>query len=223
MFTGLIKELGEVQSIERNSEGKVITIKSNELIREMEIDDSVSINGACQTVVSKTMNSFSVQAVHTTLEKTTLGSLKTGELVNMELALRLADRLGGHLVQGHVNGVGAITNIKNYGDNYVLNFRVDSELMKYMVKEGSITLHGTSLTLSDLWRERNEAQVSIIPHTWNHTLFHKLWVGDKLNVEVDILAKYVENLLLYKSNSTLNVNNKEKSNITEDWLRSKGF
>ncbi len=222
MFTGLIKELGEVQSIERNSEGKKFTFRSAQLVNDMGIDDSVAINGACQTVISKTSNSFTVQAVHTTLEKTTLGTLKVGEQVNMELALRLADRLGGHLVQGHVNGIGTITDVKNYGENYVMNFSVSPDLMKYMVKEGSITLHGTSLTLSDLWREKNEAQVSIIPHTWNHTLFHKLWIGDKLNVEVDILAKYVENLLLYGGSSTANVNNK-KSTITEDWLRSKGF
>lgn len=223
MFTGLIKELGEVQTIERNSEGKKITFRSNNLVNDMGIDDSVAINGACQTVVTKTASSFTVQAVHTTLEKTTLGSLKVGDLVNMELALRLADRLGGHLVQGHVNGIGKITDIKNYGENYVMNFAVSSELMKYMVKEGSITLHGTSLTISDLWREKNEAQVSIIPHTWNHTLFHKLWIGDKLNVEVDILAKYVENLLFYGSNSNESVNKEKKSTITEDWLRSKGF
>jgi len=222
MFTGLIKELGEVLSIQRNSEGKIITFKSNELISDMGVDDSVSINGACQTIISKSSSSFRVQAVHTTLEKTTLGFLKVGDLVNMELALRLADRLGGHLVQGHVNGIGTITDIKNYGDNYVMNFSVTSELMKYIVKEGSITLHGTSLTLSNLWREKNMAQVSIIPHTWNHTLFHKLWIGDKLNVEVDILAKYVENLLLYGNNFKKNVNN-QKSTISEDWLRSKGF
>lgn len=222
MFTGLIKELGEVQSIQRNSEGKIVTFKSNDLITDMDIDDSVSINGACQTVILKSATTFSVQAVHTTLEKTTLGFLKAGDLVNMELALRLTDRLGGHLVQGHVNGIGTIVDIKNHGDNYVMNFAVTPELMKYMVKEGSITLHGTSLTISDLWREKNMAQVSIIPHTWNHTLFHKLWIGDKLNIEVDILAKYVENLLFYGNNSTENVNNK-KSTITEDWLRSKGF
>ncbi len=223
MFTGLIKELGEVQAIERNSEGKKITFKSSVLIKDMGIDDSVAINGACQTVISKTTNSFTVQAVHTTLDKTTLGSLKVGETVNMELALTLADRLGGHLVQGHVNGIGKITDVKNYGDNYVMNFSVPSDLMKYMVKEGSITLHGTSLTISDLWKEKNEAQVSIIPHTWFHTVFNKLWIGDNLNVEVDILAKYVENLLLYGANTQQNVNKESKSNITEDWLRSKGF
>jgi len=222
MFTGLIKELGEVQSIQRNSEGKIINFKSHKLVRDMGIDDSVAINGVCQTIISKSSTSFAVQAVHITLEKTTLGSLKVGDLVNMELALRLADRLGGHLVQGHVNGIGTITDIKNYGDNYVMNFGATPELMKYMVKEGSITLHGISLTISDLWREKNMAQVSVIPHTWNHTLFHKMWIGDKLNIEVDILAKYVENLILYGNNTSKNVNNK-KSTITEDWLSSKGF
>ncbi len=223
MFTGLVKELGEVQSIERNAEGKKITFRSRVLIDDMDIDDSVAINGACQTVIAKTTHSFTVQAVHETLKKTTLENLKVGSIVNMELALRLSDRLGGHLVQGHVNGIGSITDIKNYGDNYVMCFRVSSDLMKYMVKEGSITLHGISLTISNLWREKEEAQVSIIPHTWHNTVFHKLWIGDKLNIEVDILAKYVENLLLYKNNSDINVNNDKKSNITEDWLRSKGF
>ncbi|MAF77500.1 MAG: riboflavin synthase [Halobacteriovoraceae bacterium] len=222
MFTGLIKELGKVQNIERNSEGKKMTFASDELIHHMDIDDSVAINGACQTVISKTANTFTVQAVHTTLDKTTLGELKSGDLVNMELALTLADRLGGHLVQGHVNGIGKISDIKNYGENYVMNFSVEPSLMKYMVKEGSITLNGVSLTISDIWREKNQAQVSIIPHTWNHTIFYKLWIGDKINIEVDILAKYVENLLLYGKEASQQDNTK-KSNITEDWLKSKGF
>lgn len=219
MFTGLIKELGSVSSIENNSEGKKLTFKSDILVDDMGIDDSVAINGACQTVISKTSNTFTVQAVHTTLEKTTLGNLKVGQVVNMELALQLSDRLGGHLVQGHVNGMGTISDIKNYGENYVMSFRVPESLMKYIVKEGSITLHGTSLTVSELWREKCVAQVSIIPHTWHHTVFHNMGVGDSLNIEVDILAKYVENLLLYGKNSEQD----NKSVITEDWLRSKGF
>lgn len=218
MFTGLVKEIGQVSSINRNTEGVLISVESKKLIKDIAIDDSVSINGACQTVVSFTESSFTVQAVGTTLEKTNFKSLKVGSPVNLELALRLSDRLGGHLVQGHVNGVGKILGWQNSGKNYVLRFEVDPSLLKYIVSEGSITLNGVSLTISTLNKESLWAEVSIIPHTWENTVFNYVKVGDQLNVEVDVLAKYVENLLLHG-----NQKEEKKSNISEAWLKSHGF
>ncbi len=220
MFTGLVKDVGEVSIIQRNSEGLLITVNSRSISSNVRIDDSVSINGACQTVVSHNQASFTVQAVETTLGKTNFNELKLGSRVNLELALRLSDRLGGHLVQGHVNGVGKILGWKNIGDNYLLSFSIPKDLMKYVVGEGSITLNGVSLTVANLEKGKNKGEVSIIPHTWNNTQFSFAKVGESINIEVDVLAKYVENLLLY---SRENKAEKKESKISEDWLKSHGF
>lgn len=218
MFTGLVKEIGKVKRVSKNAEGKVLEIESKVLLPEIAIDDSVSINGACQTAVTITEDSFIVQAVHTTLDKTTLGKLNVGDEVNMELALRLSDRLGGHMVQGHVNDVGTIANIQNTGKNYVVTVRVSPDQMKYIVKEGSITIDGISLTVSNLFKEDCSFQVSIIPHTWDHTVLRNRRVGSLINIEVDILGKYIENLLFHGKQAT-----NAQSQMTESWLRDKGF
>src|SRR5210317_1760794 len=149
MFTGLVKELGKIVKITPNNEGKEFTIASKSLINEIGIDDSVAVNGCCQTVVAYDQETFTVQAVHVTLEKTTFSNLKTGDEVNLELALRLSDRLGGHLVQGHVNGVGSLQSVTRKGKNYVLRIRGPENLSKYIVKEGSIAIEGISLTVAD--------------------------------------------------------------------------
>lgn len=223
MFTGLVKELGKVASLTKNSAGIALKVKSEKIVKEISIDDSVSINGVCQTVTWFDTNSFQVQIVHGTLEKTTLGELKLGSTVNLELALRLSDRLGGHLVQGHVNGISKILDFKNFGNNWILRFSIPKDLMRYVVKEGSITLNGVSLTVYDIDLNLCEGVVSIIPHTWDNTVFKGSKIGDKVNVEVDILAKYVENLLFAGGKRALSVEKPEKSKISEEWLNEKGF
>ncbi len=135
MFTGLVKEIGIVKSINGNQEGKEIVIYSKALIKEIDVDDSVSINGACQTATRVAEDHFYVQTVHTSLEKTTLGDLRVGEEVNLELALQLSDRLGGHLVQGHVNAMASIVDIQNKGKNYTVKAKIDRDQMKYIVAE----------------------------------------------------------------------------------------
>jgi riboflavin synthase len=218
MFTGLVKEIGKVRRISKNAEGKILEIESRSLLPEIGIDDSVSINGACQTAVTLSNDTFTVQAVHTTLEKTTLGQLNVGDEVNMELALLVSDRLGGHIVQGHVNDVGSIVNIQNTGNNFVVTIRVSSDQMKYIVKEGSITIDGISLTVSNLFKSDCSFQVSIIPHTWENTVLRNRKVGSTVNIEVDILGKYIENLLFHRKQD-----NNAQSQITESWLRDRGF
>lgn len=218
MFTGLVKEIGIVRKVSKNTEGAILEIASKILLPEISIDDSVSVNGACQTAIKISADSFFVQAVHTTLDKTTLGNLKSGDEVNLELAMRLSDRMGGHMVQGHVNDKGQILNIRNTGKNFIVTVRAHSTQMKYIVKEGSITLDGISLTVSDVFREDCSFNVSIIPHTWEHTVLRNRSVGSLLNIEVDILGKYIENLLFYGQK----VNN-GSSAISEDWLRDRGF
>ncbi|MFG1493963.1 riboflavin synthase [Halobacteriovorax sp. ZH4_bin.1] len=195
MFTGLVKEIGKVVSVRSNAEGKLIEVSCKELLPEIAIDDSVAINGACQTAVKITNSTFVVQTVHTSLEKTTLGSLRSGEEVNLELALRASDRLGGHIVQGHVNDVGQIVQIQSRGNNYLVTIKVNSKQMKYIVKEGSITIDGISLTVADVFKADSSFQLSIIPHTWENTVLRNRSVQSLVNIEVDILGKYIENLL----------------------------
>ncbi|MFI5391388.1 MAG: riboflavin synthase [Bacteriovoracales bacterium] len=193
MFTGLIKEIGILKSVETNPEGKLLGIKSKDLIKEIGIDDSVSINGACQTVVKIKGDIFYVQAVHVTLEKTTFGALRPSNQVNLELSLRPMDRLGGHFVSGHVNGVGQISKITSQGKNYLITVKYSKDLEKYIIPEGSIAIDGISLTVA--YQKRGELTVSIIPHTYEKTTLGSKKVGDKVNLEVDLLAKYLEKLL----------------------------
>lgn len=217
MFTGLVKEIGKIEKVSSNQEGREIVVKSSELIKDIAIDDSVSINGVCQTVIEVTGTSFKVQAVQVTLEKTTLGKLKESEEVNLELALRLSDRLGGHLVQGHVNGIGTLEKISKTGRYYVLGIKYPASLKKYIVSEGSIAVDGISLTVSHSNNENHYFEISIIPHTFVNTVLNNKKIGDVVNLETDILAKYVENILFTKADK------KNESKITEEWLLSKGF
>ncbi len=193
MFTGLVKELGMITQVQENLSGKLFHIFSTELIKEMAVDDSVAINGVCLTVTKIHQDVFEAQAVPVTLEKTTLGELQQGDKVNLELALRFSDRLGGHLVQGHVEGKGEISRIDHQRDNHLVCVKLPAELYRFILKEGSITLDGISLTVA--YMRTNEIAVSVIPHTWSKTNLAYKKVGNFLNVEVDVLAKYVDRLL----------------------------
>jgi riboflavin synthase len=194
MFTGLIKDVGEIVSINENAEGKIFKIKTK-LIHEIGIDDSVAVNGCCLTATEVFGDEFLVQAVHVTLQKTAIGALEKGSQVNLELAMRLSDRLGGHLVQGHVNGVGSLVEISNQGENFHLWFELDQKLLKYIILEGSIAISGISLTVANI--ESNKVMVTIIPHTWKNTNFSQLKTKDLVNIEVDMMAKYLENFQKY--------------------------
>jgi riboflavin synthase len=195
MFTGLIKDIGRVVLIEENLEGKIFEIETK-LTSQIEIDDSVAVNGVCLTATAVDQNRFRMQAVHITLEKTNLGDLLLGSMVNLELALRYSDRLGGHLVSGHVNGVATVTEITHRGENYNIWYEIPQDLMKFIVKEGSIALDGISLTVADI--KDNQLMVTIIPHTWNETQISNVKVGSKVNIEVDsnaiMMAKYLDTL-----------------------------
>jgi riboflavin synthase len=199
MFTGLIQELGTIQSITNNAEGKEFVIKAPTLIKEIEIDDSVATNGVCLTATEIKGDTFKVQAIHMTMEKTSIGTLRVGDKVNLELSLRPTDRLGGHFVQGHVNGLGRIKSIKTIGQNWEIEVIFPKELRKYMISEGSITLDGISLTIARLTAET--LTVAIIPHTLEKTSLSGKKVGDVLNLEVDMIAKYIENFLRFDKDS----------------------
>ena len=208
MFTGLIQEVGTIQSITTNTEGKEFVIRAPELIKEIQIDDSVATNGVCLTATKIDGDSFSVQAIHVTLEKTSIGHLKVNDKVNLELSLRPQDRLGGHFVQGHVNALGTIKKIEKKGNNWDIEVTFAPELRKYMISEGSITLDGISLTIARL--SETTLTVSIIPHTLEKTSLSAKKVGDVLNLEVDMIAKYIENFLRF---------NKDQMK-TEEWAKN---
>ena len=195
MFTGLIKDIGTIVSVKSNSEGKEFVIKAPNLHKDIQIDDSVSTNGVCLTATEIKGEMFKIQAVHVTLEKTNIGKLKQGDKVNLELALRPMDRLGGHFVQGHVNGVGAIKSVNQRGKNWEITIDAPKELFRYIISEGSIAVDGISLTVARL-RER-EFTVSIIPHTYENTILHTKKIGDSVNIEVDMMAKHLENFLQF--------------------------
>lgn len=221
MFTGLIKDIGKVKSITRTREGIRLEVYS-QLVKDISIDDSVAINGVCQTVIKLTDKTFYVDTVDVSLKKTNLGSLKINDFVNLELALRLSDRLGGHLVQGHVNDLAKLEKINKNGNNYLLSFSINENLKKYIVAEGSITINGVSLTISTFDSFSSLFQVSVIPHTFENTIFKYLKTGNLVNIEVDILAKYVESLIFYNKEN-MNNDKPPRRKITEDWLRSLGY
>jgi riboflavin synthase len=192
MFTGLIKDIGRVKSITPNATGKEFYIETK-LIKDIEIDDSIAVNGVCLTATRLTDKGFYAQSVHITLEKTTTGQLRIDSKVNLELALRPMDRLGGHFVQGHINGVAKVSSIKQLGNNYEVTLTPPKVFMKYFISEGSIGLDGISLTLARV--TQNDITVSVIPHTWNETILYTKTIGAQINIEVDMFAKYIENFL----------------------------
>ncbi|WPU63796.1 riboflavin synthase [Peredibacter starrii] len=199
MFTGLIQEVGTIQSVVSNAEGKEFIIRAPDLIKDIQIDDSVATNGVCLTATKIAGDTFKVQAIHVTLEKTSIGYLKTGDKVNLELSLRPHDRLGGHFVQGHVNALGKIKKIEKIGNNWEIEVSFPKDLRKYMISEGSIALDGISLTIARLTSDT--LTVAIIPHTLEKTSLSSKKVGDHLNLEVDMIAKYIENFLRFDKDS----------------------
>jgi len=197
MFTGLIKDIGVIKKISKNSEGVEFIIETKKLAPEIKIDDSVATNGVCLTATKISGSEFTVQAVHMTLKKTNLGDLRPGNKVNLELALRPMDRLGGHFVQGHVNGQGKMLGVKKLGNNYEIEFSAPAHLFKYIIDEGSIAIDGISLTVAQV--KQSSFVVSIIPHTYEHTILHQKSGGESVNIEVDMMAKYLENFMKFSN------------------------
>jgi riboflavin synthase len=193
MFTGIIETAGKVSAIERQSESVRLTIAAGSIAEDVAIGDSVSVNGVCLTVVSAQPPHISFDAIHETMRRTTLGHLQVGSVVNLERALAVGGRLDGHIVQGHVDGTGRIASIRPVGNSYYIYVDAAPELMRYVVTKGSVALDGISLTVAES-ADRTFA-VAIIPHTWEATNLRDRHAGDQVNIETDILGKYVEKLL----------------------------
>lgn len=188
MFTGIIEETGKVISLEPLKGGLEITIESD-LTNALEIDDSVSINGACHTVVYTSGNRFTVQSVEETLRKTSVGDLKKGDIVNLEDSLTMQKKLDGHIVQGHVDTTGTIREIIEEGANWLITVGFDASFAHLLVPRGSIAVDGISLTVARL--EKDAFTLAIIPYTWDNTNLRQRKAGDRVNLEFDILGKYV--------------------------------
>lgn len=192
MFTGLVETIGIVNKIEILDSQKVIEFHCPIFNNSIKADDSIATNGVCLTVTKVLENGYIAEVIETTLQKTTLGELKEGDLVNLERALSFGDRLGGHLVQGHVNTTARVLQFDEIDRNWNLWLEIPTELSRYFVQEGSITIHGVSLTIAKLEKER--LMVSLIPHTMNKTVLKSLRPGDRVNIEVDMIAKYLDQL-----------------------------
>ena len=189
MFTGLVEEIGSVERIEHHGDYARLRIQARDVLCDLGVGASIALNGTCQTVEKLSSNGFTVAAFAETLRKTNLGHLKIGEGVHLERSLRATDRLGGHLVQGHVDGLGYLGSVSKIGDNYYLRVELGEELLNLCVLHGSICIDGVSLTIARL--HEDGIAVNIIEHTWQHTLFSGYAVRQALNIECDILGKYI--------------------------------
>lgn len=199
MFTGIVETTGVVTSINRGAESAQITIESSGFFHDIARGDSLSVNGCCLTAVEHSNNHFTVDVMKQTLAVTNIGSLTEGDRVNLEKAMKVSDRLGGHIVQGHVDSLAKVVAINRGEDWYEIVCEVPPSYLKYMQPQGSITLNGVSLTIASINDMTHQISVWLIPETLSRTNLRSLEIGDSINLEVDVLAKYVERLLKAQS------------------------
>lgn len=212
MFTGLVEEIGVLKLKQPLGKGYRFTVTARKVLEGMALGDSVSVDGVCQTVVGFDSHEFTFETVEETVRKTTLGSLQLNAPVNLERALPANARLGGHFVLGHVDCTGTILSVHQLQAGYEVSIQFPAEHARYIAPVGSIAVDGISLTVAGL--SSTSMKIAVIPHTWENAALAKKKAGDKVNLEFDILGKYVERLLQFKDT---------KENLTEAWLREKGF
>ena len=217
MFTGIVEEIGSLKEISIGSGLGNIEIECNKVLEETKIGDSIAVNGVCLTVNKINSNSFVADIMGETLDRTNLGKLKDGNKVNLERALKVSDRFGGHIVSGHVDGKGQILSIDNKEDGTWFTISADKEILKYIILKGSITIDGISLTVA--YVDNEIFKVSIIPHTLKNTILAQKIQGSYVNLENDIMGKYIEKFMIFSKTESEN----EKSKITLDFLRENGF
>jgi riboflavin synthase len=193
MFTGIIEELGRVRSVERRGEGVRLTVEARVVTEDAREGDSVSVNGVCLTALDLRPDSFAADGSRETLQRSTLGGLRAGSVVNLERAVTPATRLGGHIVQGHVDGRGRFLGAEDHGGSWTVRIGYPKELARYFVFKGSVAVEGISLTIAGLSDQHFE--IAVIPKTWAATNLSSLRPGDPVNLEADIIAKYVERIL----------------------------
>jgi len=217
MFTGIIQSIGKLKQ-----EKNILEIEILDNLFDIEIGDSIAVDGICLTVKEIFQNKFTVDVSEETLKKTTLGvKSNLNQIVNLEPALRVSDRLGGHIVSGHVDGLGTVANIEKLEKSWLLSIKwKNNNFSKYVVNKGSICVNGISLTIAKYEQQGEIFTIAIIPHTWQNTNLKNLNVGDNVNLEADALIKYVEKLLLFNRN---NKKDFSVNDISSEWLKENGW
>lgn len=221
MFTGIIEEVGSVASIRKGAHSCVLTVNASRVLEDVHLGDSIATNGVCLTVTSFTSHSFSADVMHETLNRSSLGSLHIGSPVNLERAMLAGGRFGGHIVSGHIDGVGTISSIKEDDNAVWYTVEAPSNILCYIIEKGSITLDGISLTVAKV--TNSNFSVSIIPHTRAQTNLASKKVGDVLNLENDLVGKYVERLMLQPIAASQEQPEQKSSGITKEFLSHYGF
>ncbi|MCT4563721.1 MAG: riboflavin synthase [Maledivibacter sp.] len=216
MFTGLVEEVGVVQSVLKGRQSAKIVIKANKVLKGVKLGDSISTNGVCLTVTDFKDTLFSVDVMAETIRKSNLKNLAPGSKVNLERALRLGDRLGGHLVSGHIDGTGIISSFDKEDNAVWVTIKTTTKLLKYIVHKGSIAIDGISLTVA--YVDENVFKVSIIPHTKDATILLDKSMGDEVNLECDMIGKYIEKLMDFSEKA-----NDNRSSIDMEFLSKHGF
>lgn len=214
MFTGIIEEVGEIVSVAKGADSAVLEIKAEKIFSDIKLGDSIAVNGICLTVTRFTKNTFHADVMHETLNRSSLKNLKIGTEINLERAMSAAGRFGGHIVSGHVDTTGVIKSIETDDNAIWFAIRPEKDVLRYVVEKGSITIDGISLTVAKV--TASDFSISAIPHTVKMTILKDKQPGDLVNLEVDILGKYVEKLLGCKPPTS-------KSNITMEFLTENGF
>lgn len=219
MFTGLVEEIAEILSVSTGEKSASLTIKSKKILEDVKLGDSIAVNGVCLTVTSFDKGCFTVDVMPETMRKSNLGKLSKNSKVNLERAMQLGARFGGHIVSGHIDGTGKVINTKNEDIATWVTIEADHEILKYIVMKGSVTIDGISLTVAELGD--TFFKVSLIPHTKEEATLHGKKVGDEVNIECDIVGKYIERLLFMKDREEKNP--RKESRVTEDLLKEYGF
>lgn len=216
MFTGIIEEIGQIVAIEKNGKSAKLTILAKKILEDICLGDSIAVNGICLTACYISKQHFIADVMVETMNRSNLGSLQKGSHVNLERAMSANGRFGGHIVSGHVDGIGTIIHLKREENAIWVTIKTNEKILKYIVEKGSIAIDGISLTIA--YVDDDCFKVSIIPHTADKTILLSKKIGDTVNLECDIIAKYIEKLLFYKEPKTT-----EKKGITLEFLQENGF
>ena len=193
MFTGLVEEVGNIAGKIKTGDGFKFKINAKKVVDDLDIGSSIAVNGCCLTVVEKDKDTFAVDTIEETLKKTNLGQTNIGDNVNLERPLKAEERLGGHFVLGHIDTTGTVEEINELSNSHLMKISFPSQFSKYLIYVGSVSIDGTSMTVAQLGE--NNFSVGIIPHTWKETIFSKKKIGDSVNLEFDVLGKYVERIM----------------------------
>lgn len=227
MFTGIVEEIGKISSVRRGRNSAEVEIEGKTVLEDIHIGDSIAVNGVCLTVTGYSRSSFTADVMHETLDRTSLKGAASGMQVNLERAMAADGRFGGHIVSGHIDGTGTVKKIEKDDNAVWYTIAADSRIMKYIVEKGSVALDGTSLTVADV--TENDFSVSIIPHTLSETVIGIRKTGDTINIETDVIGKYVEKLMHFRTSSAENESadgsgrKNGRQGITEEFLVKHGF